>query len=428
MSAKTKRATRRSLSLLRRLRYANESSSQMSHTSKGDALETGAEDLFTLVVEASPSAMVLIDEHGCIRLVNAQTERLFGYTRNEMLGQSIEMLVPEQFRRGHPGLRDAFIKAPVARAMGAGRDLRGRRKDGSEVPIEIGLNPIKAATQAFTLAAITDIAERKAAEEMRLLNAKMQLRAAELEAERERTWSTTFQRAVLPAALPQVVGCTFDAVYEPGLLDAQVGGDWYDAVHLIDGRIVLSIGDVSGNGLAAAVVGGVVRQIMRGIAQLHASPTLILDAADRALRLEYPGVYVSAWVGLIDLVTRTITYASAGHPPPLVVSRAGNVRELDDTTTLLIGLREGHRAQASTSAIAQGDMLVLYTDGVTEARRDLLSGLASLCEAAARLATAPNCRPADAIKRSVIPDGSFDDVVLLVVRTDLNEAERYMGR
>jgi PAS domain-containing protein len=142
--------------------------------------------------------------------------------------------------------------------------------------------------------------------------------------EHERRWSTTFQRAVLPLTLPKVAGCTFDAVYEPGLGDAQVGGDWYDAVHLMDGRILVSIGDVAGSGLEAAVVVGVARQIMRGISQLHANPMLILDAADRALCLEYPGVYVSAWVGLIDLVTHTITYASAGHPPPLLVSR--NVR------------------------------------------------------------------------------------------------------
>lgn len=116
-----------------------------------------------------------------------------------------------------------------------------------------------------------------------------------------------FQRAVLPASLPHVSGCTFDAIYEPGFGD-QLGGDWYDAVQLADGRILLSIGDVTGSGLDAAVVVGVVRQIIRGISQLHADPMLILDAADRALSLEYPDVYVSVWVGLIDLVTRTLTY------------------------------------------------------------------------------------------------------------------------
>jgi serine phosphatase RsbU (regulator of sigma subunit)/anti-sigma regulatory factor (Ser/Thr protein kinase) len=244
----------------------------------------------------------------------------------------------------------------------------------------------------------------------------------------ERQWSATFQRAVLPAALPDVPGCTFDAVYEPGFGDGQVGGDWYDAVHLSDGRILVSIGDVAGSGLQAAVVVGVARQIIRGISQIHADPMLILDAADRALSLEYPGVYVSAWVGLIDLVTRTITYASAGHPLPLLVSGDGTVRELEDATTMLIGMRTGRRSVASTAGLAQGDALVLYTDGITEAGRDLFAGTRSLIVAAGTFAATPGRHPAAAIKRQVIPQGSPDDAAILVVRTDFREADRFIER
>lgn len=139
------------------------------------------EQLLNAVVEGSPYATVLVNERGRIMLVNAQTEALFGYTRDELLGQSIEMLVPERFQRGHPGLRDAFNATPVARAMGAGRDLYGRRKDGNELPIEIGLNPIKTDTGSFTLAAITNISERRRAEELRLRHAGIQQHAVELE-------------------------------------------------------------------------------------------------------------------------------------------------------------------------------------------------------------------------------------------------------
>jgi serine phosphatase RsbU (regulator of sigma subunit)/anti-sigma regulatory factor (Ser/Thr protein kinase) len=256
------------------------------------------------------------------------------------------------------------------------------------------------------------------------------LRQAERERlyEHERRWSRTFQQAVLPIGLPHVVGCTFDAVYEPGSSNAQVGGDWYDAVHLSDGRVLVSIGDVSGSGLQAAVVVGVARQIIRGISQLHADPMVVLDAADRALCLEYPGVYVSAWVGLIDLVTSTITYASAGHPPPLLVSQNGATRELDDATTMLIGLRKGHRGQASAVKITQGDALVLYTDGITEASHDVIAGTQSLHEAAVIFAASGCRQPAESIKRRLIPDGSSDDVALLIVRTDSREAERHIER
>ncbi len=140
-----------------------------------------ADNLFNLVVEAAPSAMVLVEEHGRITLVNVQTEKLFGYARRELLGQPIDMLVPERFRNGHASLRTAFSGHPSARPMGAGRDLYGRRKDGSEVPVEIGLNPVVTGGQTLTLAAITDITERKRAEELRLLHAGVAQHAAELE-------------------------------------------------------------------------------------------------------------------------------------------------------------------------------------------------------------------------------------------------------
>ncbi|MGD0474791.1 MAG: SpoIIE family protein phosphatase [Candidatus Velthaea sp.] len=242
------------------------------------------------------------------------------------------------------------------------------------------------------------------------------------DAARERTWSTTFQRAVLPLRLPHLAGCSFDAVYDPGLAAAQVGGDWYDALELVDGRVLVSIGDVSGSGLSAAVVGGVMRQVIRGVSQVNANPVRILDAADRALRAEYPGVYVSAWVGLIDLVERTIVYAAAGHPPPLVVSADGSVDELHDPTTLLIGLREGHRAWSNTRALSEGDTLVMYTDGVTEAGHDVLDGYRRVREAAALVTTEPSDHPARQIKQHVIPEGTSDDVAILVVRIACREA------
>jgi PAS domain S-box-containing protein len=124
-----------------------------------------ADERFRLVVEAAPSAMIMVNEKGLISLVNTQTERLFGYTRTELLGKPMEILVPERFRAAHPAVRDGFFEHPSARAMGAGRDLFGLRKDGVEVPIEIGLNPIRTDEGPFVLASIIDITERKGAEE-----------------------------------------------------------------------------------------------------------------------------------------------------------------------------------------------------------------------------------------------------------------------
>lgn len=120
---------------------------------------------FRLVVEASPSGIIMVDRDGRIVLVNAQTERLFGYAREELLGQPVDLLVPDRAREGHAGQRAAFFAAPGTRPMGAGRDLFARRKDGSEFPVEIGLNPIQTEEGLMVLGAILDITQRKQAEQ-----------------------------------------------------------------------------------------------------------------------------------------------------------------------------------------------------------------------------------------------------------------------
>ena len=123
--------------------------------------EIAAELRFRLVVEAAPNAMVMVNRAGEIVMVNAQAERVFGYPRAELLGQPVEMLVPEQFRGHHPELREAFFIEPLARPMGAGRDLFGLKKDGSEFPVEIGLNPIETdegtMPTAFFVNAVTNV-------------------------------------------------------------------------------------------------------------------------------------------------------------------------------------------------------------------------------------------------------------------------------
>jgi PAS domain S-box-containing protein len=123
-----------------------------------------AEDQFRLVVEAAPSAMIMVNTEGQIALVNTQAEAVFGYSREELIGHPLEMLVPERFGSHHMDYRHGYFGDARARPMGAGRELFGLRKDGSEVPIEIGLNPIHTSEGLFVLASIIDISERKQAE------------------------------------------------------------------------------------------------------------------------------------------------------------------------------------------------------------------------------------------------------------------------
>lgn len=115
----------------------------------------------TAIIDSAPTAVVVVDGNGTIVLVNTQTEVQFDYSREELLGAQVDMLVPDKFRHAHPVLRAGFVQDPRARPMGAGRDLYGLRKDGSQFPVEIGLNPIETKEGLFVISTIVDITERK---------------------------------------------------------------------------------------------------------------------------------------------------------------------------------------------------------------------------------------------------------------------------
>ncbi|MBV8435643.1 MAG: SpoIIE family protein phosphatase [Candidatus Eremiobacteraeota bacterium] len=232
---------------------------------------------------------------------------------------------------------------------------------------------------------------------------------------REHRVAHAMQSASLPRKLPKVPGIDMHAIYVPGQSEAQIGGDWYDAFRLRDGRLVISVGDVAGSGVDAAVTMSNMRQIIRGTAQLHADPVLMLDAADSALRLEESEKFVTACVAVIDPVSRTMTYASAGHPPPYVRDK---VRAPVPLTFdgLPLGLRQRSTRHPSTHHLTPGTMLVFYTDGLIESTHDLLGGIASLERLIATREFYQSANPAKFVRSHMLDGGARDDVAILVVR------------
>ncbi len=126
------------------------------------------EEMMHLAVEASPNGMVITDREGTIVMVNSTTEQLFGYSRQELIGRSVEILIPKRFGYDHPSHRESYLSESKSRPMGHGKDLDlyGLRKNGHEFPVEVGLNPVETDHGLYVLAAIVDITDRKHAEEM----------------------------------------------------------------------------------------------------------------------------------------------------------------------------------------------------------------------------------------------------------------------
>jgi PAS domain S-box-containing protein len=133
--------------------------------------ERNLREEFQILFESAPNGVLVVDEKGEISLLNAQLENMFDYSRAELLGRTVDVLVPERFRRTHSEFRKSFMRTPQARPMGAGRDLFGRRRDGTEFPVEIALNPITSKCKNVILITVIDISVRKSAEASRACRA-----------------------------------------------------------------------------------------------------------------------------------------------------------------------------------------------------------------------------------------------------------------
>ncbi|MBV8750681.1 MAG: PAS domain S-box protein, partial [Candidatus Eremiobacteraeota bacterium] len=274
-----------------------------------------AEEHLRLVVEAAPNAIVVADGSGAIELVNGQAERLFGYTRDELLGASVEVLVPQRFRGGHRALREGYLASPTTRSMGAGRELFGLRKDGTEVPIEIGLSPLRTPKGDFVLASVIDITERKHGEELRLQ------RDRALDASRLKSQFVATMSHELRTPLNAIIGMgellsatelderqrTYvETIDESAEALLAIISSILDFSKIEAGKIDLEEQDFELENLVASTVGVLTQQIRRKGLALHtyldpAIPPIVRGDADRLRQI------------LLNLVGNAAKFTTEGH-------------------------------------------------------------------------------------------------------------------
>ena len=233
--------------------------------------------------------------------------------------------------------------------------------------------------------------------------------------ERERRISETLQRSLLPQRLPSVPGLTLAARYQPQAHAVQVGGDFYDATVLGDGRVSLAIGDVAGKGLRAAALMGQLRSALRAYVLDGHRPAGVLDRLDR-LVVEADD-FATALHLVLDPETGALDLARAGHPPALLRAASGEVTFAETPTTPPLGVGWPDRRE-DRLVLGPGEMLLLYTDGLFERRgkdpRAQLDALRAATESAARDLGAT----LDHLIAVFGGEGYSDDVALLAVRRD----------
>jgi len=202
---------------------------------------------------------------------------------------------------------------------------------------------------------------------------------------REHRIAETLQRSLLPDALPALPGITLAARYLPAAAEAEIGGDWYDAITLPGGRILLVMGDVSGKGLAAASMLGALRNAIRAYAMEGHGPAEIAELVNRFVLWDDSRDHMATLVlAVLDAVSGELEWVNAGHPPPLVVGGAATTAFLEGVRSVPLGVLAFPGYRAERTAIEPGGAVVLYTDGLIERRGEHLeTGMAALADAAA---------------------------------------------
>ncbi|MFI5953363.1 SpoIIE family protein phosphatase [Cryptosporangium sp. NPDC051539] len=263
-----------------------------------------------------------------------------------------------------------------------------------------------------------------------LATAQQDVVEARAETQAEREVLELFQRALLPADLPDVPGGALSADYVAVADRIDIGGDWYDAFGLADGRIALSIGDVVGHDQRAAAIMGQVRAVTRAYVLETPDPGTVLTRLNRLLLLGYPsGTLVSSVVCLYDPTTGGLNWANAGHPYPMLSSEGVTVMHSNDP---ILGAMSERAYSTNSGAIPDGGTLLCYTDGLIERRAsDLDVGFAKLSALLADVTTEPvSARSVvERVTVGMIADGPLEDdvCVLALRRCDGDRAGDHVG-
>jgi PAS domain S-box-containing protein len=237
-------------------------------------------------------------------------------------------------------------------------------------------------------------------------------------AARDHNIAEILQRSALPDSLPEIAGLDLAVRYLPATEGLNVGGDWYDAFPLDGGRIGLVIGDVVGHNIAAASVMGQVRNLLRGYATENPRPADVLRRTSTALARLLPDALATVAYAVLDPATGKLSYASAGHPPPILITGPGHAEYLDTAAGVMLGVPGETAFTTGRRQLAPGGTLLFYTDGLIEERhRDITDGLDALA-AAMRTSTARSAEQSCATALAMLPGGAplADDVCLLAAR------------
>jgi sigma-B regulation protein RsbU (phosphoserine phosphatase) len=364
---------------------------------------------YRLLWETCSDAVILIDTESQIHFVNPAVKEVFGYSPEEVIGQKLAVLQPESLRAAHRAGIERYLQTGVKKLNWRATETIGRRKDGSEFPIEVSFSDMVLLGKRWFVGFVRDITGRKRAER-ELRENHEQFRVA-----RE------IQQRLFPKSAPDmkgldIAGATYSA--------EATGGDYFDYLPMLNGCLGIVLADVTGHGVGPALLMAETRAYLRLLARNREDVGEILTRANRVLAEDVDFErFVTLIIAKLDPAARTLVFANAGHPSGYIIDAAGRVKASLKRTGVPLGIQpDTQYAAAREITLAPGDILLCVTDGIEEAisPENELFGIDRIL-AVLRLHTGkPAGEIVDALYRSVRTfagnQPQVDDITVVVVK------------
>ncbi|UCF37962.1 MAG: SpoIIE family protein phosphatase [Acidobacteriota bacterium] len=302
------------------------------------------------IFEFANEAIVTVDSDGLIVLFNPAAEKIFEYGQDELLGRSMEVLIPQSLRSLHAHHVRTFLASPeVGRHMGHREEIVGRRRDGSTFPAKASI--LKSTLPGGKLLLTVILQDISRQRDHRALEDSVRI-------------SRLTQLHFFPESLPHLQGVELAAVNIPSEV---ISGDYYDFFKIVEGHWGLVIGDVAGKGIPAGLMMSAFRaSLLAEVRNNYAVSTILTKVNDLLWETTSGNRFVTAFYGVFDERHRMLTYCNAGHNFPILLRQDGSLQELE-TGGILLGAFQGSQYEEGHLMLSSGDLLLFYTDGLTEA-------------------------------------------------------------
>ena len=315
-----------------------------------------------LIIESSLDAIIIMDSFGLITDWNQRAENMFGWSPEEAIGQPLDQLIiPERYHKAHRQGMQTFLSSGVGPVLNRQSELVARRRDGHEFPVELSVAPLKVGNAYIFSGFVHDISGRRAAEkQIRQTQINLAIAQNEIKIAQEIQATLTPSSAIKTADF-EITGLCLPA--------DKVGGDYYDYFFRNQTHLDIVIADVSGHSIGPALFMVETRSALRVQNNLAVTPAETLNTLNNFLfnDLDNSDYFITLFYMQVNLAQQRLSYANAGHPPPLLLNRLDRtVKELD-ADGLIVGIRQEVVFEEKTLDLAEGDVILFYTDGLTEA-------------------------------------------------------------